>query len=332
MSETQRQFRVARRGYDPAEVDAVVHQLTTGAEAARRRAEQLEARVRELEESGAAEAPAEAVSFAHLGERVGQILSLADEEAHDVLARARAEAEQAHAEAGAAAQAIRDDADHYARQRRSEADAEAARILEDAKRAADDRIDTADRDAAARLQEAEAVYENQRAQAAKAAADFETTLAHRRKLAEEEFAVQMEESRARLEDIERQVERSRAEADAERAEATRQAQQLVQDAQQQAESLVSSAKTTASRVRADSERELAAASQRRDAINSQLANVRQMLTTLTGSSPAALADLPDGGEPPAETPVAADHDEPAEPDAGDDALTEQDDEQDEQRL
>src|SRR5262249_7044675 len=44
------------------------------------------------------------------------------------------------------------------------------------------------------------------------------------------------------------------------------------------------AKATAERVRADSERELTAASQRRDSINAQLANVRQMLATLTGTA------------------------------------------------
>ena len=54
---------------------------------------------------------------------------------------------------------------------------------------------------------------------------------------------------------------------------------------------MSDTKLTASRVRAASERELAAASQRRDSINAQLANVRQMLATLTGSAPAAL--IPD---------------------------------------
>ena len=53
------------------------------------------------------------------------------------------------------------------------------------------------------------------------------------------------------------------------------------------------AKGTAARVRADSDRELAAASQRRDAINQQLANVRQMLSALTGAVPAAALDASD---------------------------------------
>jgi DivIVA domain-containing protein len=307
-----RQFRVTRRGYDPDEVDRAVGALTSQADAARQRAEELEGRVHQLEAAHAAgeQVATDPLSFAHLGDRVGQILSLAEDEAHDLLERARAEIVAMRDEATAAVQAMRDDADHYATQRRSDADTEAARILEDAKRTADDRIDAADRDAAARLQEAEAVYEDQRAKAAKAAADFETTLAHRRKLAEEEFEVQMEDARTRLADLERQIERTRAEADAERTEAQREAQRLTQEAQEQAAALVSEAKLTASRVRADSARELAAASQRRDSINAQLANVRQMLATLTGSAPAALLpddlDAPDASatDEPGDVPVA----------------------------
>nr|WP_284289414.1 hypothetical protein [Angustibacter aerolatus] len=48
-------------------------------------------------------------------------------------------------------------------------------------------LDDADREATARREEAEAVYEHQRARAAQAAADFETTLAQRRQRAEADF-------------------------------------------------------------------------------------------------------------------------------------------------
>ena len=58
------------------------------------------------------------------------------------------------------------------------------------------------------------------------------------------------------------------------------------------------AKGTAARVRADSDRELAAASQRRDAINQQLANVRQMLSALTGAVPAVALEVPEIDEIP----------------------------------
>jgi hypothetical protein len=57
--------------------------------------------------------------------------------------------------------------------------------------------------------------------------------------------------------------------------------------------VISKAQAKAARVRAESERELSAATHRRDSINAQLANVRQMLATLSGTSPAALAELTD---------------------------------------
>jgi hypothetical protein len=61
--------------------------------------------------------------------------------------------------------------------------------------------------------------------------------------------------------------------------------------------LVKEARSTADRVRADSDRELAAASQRRDSINAQLSNVRQMLQTLSGAAIAAPALDGDLDEP-----------------------------------
>lgn len=316
MSDKMPTFSVTRRGYDPAEVDRVVGELTARTAEAQRRGEELEDRLRQLEAER--EAPSgEPVSFAHLGERVGQILTLAEQEAHEVRDVARAEAEALQKESHTAAQAVRDDADRYAEQRRSEAETEGARILEHARRAADERLDAAERDAATRLHEAECVYEDQRAKAAKASADFETTLARRRQVAEEEFAAQMDEARSRLVDLEAHIERSRSDADAERTEASRESRRLVEEAERHAEALVAEAKSTAARVRADSDRELAAASQRRDAINAQLANVRQMLTALTGVVPAGLVGLEtspveEAGEPSSTGPEAG-HDE------GDDA-------------
>jgi len=125
--------------------------------------------------------------------------------------------------------------------------------------------------------------------AAKAAADFETTLAGRRKAAEAEFTEKMAESQARLEEAQQHAEQTRVDADAAHGDALREARRIVEEAQQQAEQIVVEAKATATRVRADSERELVAATQRRDSINAQLSNVRQMLATLTGTS----VDLPD---------------------------------------
>ena len=184
--------------------------------------------------------------------------------------------------------------------------------MEEARRAADDRLDAAERDAAARLHEAEAFYENQRAKAAKASADFETTLARRRQAAEQEFNEQMDESRGRLADLEAQISQARADAEVERSEAARETQRLLSDAHEQAEALVAEAKATAARIRADSDRELAAASQRRDAINAQLANVRQMLSALTGVVPAVALEDVELDEPVAEDDALVEDAEDAE--------------------
>ena len=77
-------------------------------------------------------------------------------------------------------------------------------------------------------------------------------------------------------------------------------------------------------MRADSERELAAASQRRDSINAQLANVRQMLTTLTGAAPVALTDETPQDPAPADESESVDEvttadDEVTEPDVSDES-------------
>ena len=75
-----------------------------------------------------------------------------------------------------------------------------------------------------------------------------------------------------------------------------------------AHTLVSEAKTKADRIRGDSERELAAATQRRDSINAQLSNVRQMLAALGGvavAGPPELTEPVAGQSTPA--PVASQH-------------------------
>jgi hypothetical protein len=56
---------------------------------------------------------------------------------------------------------------------------------------------------------------------------------------------------------------------------------------------VSAAREKAERIRRDSERELSAATARRDSITSQLSNVRQMLATLGGASMVGTLDEQD---------------------------------------
>src|SRR5262249_29005729 len=145
----------------------------------------LAARVQELHD--AASSPSEPPSYEHLGARVGQILTLAETEADELRQRVQEETEAHRTSVNESSAQVREEADQYVTRVRSEADSQAARIVEDARKAADEHRDSAERDASVRLQEAEAVYEEQRARAAKAAADFETTLAGRRQAAEDEF-------------------------------------------------------------------------------------------------------------------------------------------------
>ena len=131
-------------------------------------------------------------------------------------------------------------------------------------------------------QEAEAIFEQQRADAAQAAADFETTLAERRERTAAEFRQQQAATQAQLDDLAQQVESARAAAQKEQESAEAQARRTLVEAEERAESIVREARAAADRVRSDSDRELAAATQRRDSINAQLTNVRQMLATLSG--------------------------------------------------
>ena len=93
---------------------------------------------------------------------------------------------------------------------------------------------------------------------------------------------------------------------AQQAAASKSARQLEQ-AGVQAQTMVAEAKTKAERIRDDSERVLVAATQRRDSINAQLTNVRQMLATLSGG---AMVNPPEPTESASAAEPAA---EPAEP-------------------
>jgi cell division septum initiation protein DivIVA len=294
MTDTPQPFRVVLRGYEPAQVDQRIQQLAAQAEEARAYAEQLAERVRLLEQepsAGGEPAAAPPATFEHLGERVAKILSLAEAEARDLLERGRTLLDDERSQVADEVSRQRSEADRHAEQTRSDADTEAARVLEDARRSADDRLDAAERDAAARLQEAEAIYEQQRAKAAQAAADFETTLARRRSAAEEDFTTQMQDARQRLAELEAHIDDTRTAAEKMNDETVRENRRLVEEAEKQAASIVGEARAQAARIRADSDRELAAATQRRDSINAQLANVRQMLATLTGGASVSMMDV-----------------------------------------
>ncbi len=319
-------FRLVRRGYEPTDVDQRIADLMKQAGDSQQRIVQLTARVRELEAAqklaGDQLVPTgSAPTFADLGARVGQILSLAEEEAAEIRASAKADFEERLREADQTAGTVRAEADDYALQRRTTADEEAKALVGNAHRRSDELHEETKRDAAARRAEAEALYEAQQAKAAQAAADFETTLAERRDRVEREFAAQFETTRGQLEEAQAHLEQTRNEAQRIRGDAETGGRRMVEDAQQEAESIVAQARAHADRIAAESDRALSAATQRRDSINAQLANVRQMLATLTNVSPAGLLAIDDVAleaiDEPAEPEAAAEAEEPVESDQPD---------------
>src|SRR5262245_13998102 len=147
MTQSDHQFRVVLRGYDPAEVDRAIGDLTGRVQAAEQAATKLHERVQQAEAAinAATEnaVPAQPATFAHLGERVGQILLLAEEEATELRETSRSEMEAVRKDAEQAAVSVRDAADQYAETRRRDADAEGTQLLTDARRAADQERDAA---------------------------------------------------------------------------------------------------------------------------------------------------------------------------------------------
>jgi cell division septum initiation protein DivIVA len=318
MNDTDSTFRVVLRGYEPAQVNRRLEELTTAVAQASAQRDAFAARLEAVERDRAETTPAEVepATFEHLGARVVQILSLATEEADDLRRTASREVAAERGRLEAETTRMREEAERYAADTRSAADTETARIIEDARRTADERLDNAERDAAARVQESEVIYEEQRAKAVQSAADFETTLAARRKTAEEEFQRQMEEVERRLNEAKQTLETARVDAEQTEATARLEAHNLVMAAEEQAASIVDGARTKAARMRAESDRELSAATQRRDAINAQLGNVRQMLATLTGSVPAPDPFAPGQPDDLGEHSHDEGSDHPAESDAG----------------
>ncbi|WP_341728630.1 hypothetical protein [Brooklawnia sp.] len=304
---TEAAFRLVRKGYEPSEVDQKVAQLSTSIRQLQSdlsrahdenavqtvenaklrqasddlgaRVEMLEQAVQEAREERDGGVPQ---SYANLGARVGQMLTLAQDEADGLRSTAQSDADLLTAQTKQQAVDLVANAEREAGELRSQAQADAARTVEEAKQQADHLRESAYGEATARLEEAEAVYEAQRAQAAAAAADFEQTLAERRADAMNELNSALEKKTAEVDLATEKLNEAHAEAERVTIDARNQAEQIVKDAQSQANTMLSEAKQRAEGIRQNSERELAAATARRDSITAQLSNVRQMLATLGG--------------------------------------------------
>lgn len=303
-------FRTVLRGYDPTEVDRAIGDLCKARDQARAEAAdeslslgKAQAAVSQLEEQLASyrtrlakleSAKEEQPSFSDIGARIGRMLALAEDEAAELRSRAKTEAERVSGEAIAEAEQLKANAERHSRDAISKADTEAARILEAAKRQADEIVDYADREAVARREEAEAVYEAHRARAAAAAAEFEQNLAERRDKAADELAAQTATNEQAIARLRERHDNLELEAESLLAGAKDQADATLKAAREEAVQHIASARASAVKIRRESERELQAAVARRDAINAQLANVRQMLATLDNTSSSLSSRLAEG--------------------------------------
>lgn len=305
---TESTFRTVRKGYEPTDVDRHINELKAATVRAQHEHAQASveldklhraysqatadiARLQErLAEAEEAANNGVAPTFEHLGQRVAEILSLAETEANELRANATADAEAATAAAAEQSERALASAHAEAADAAARSDAEVARKLADAQRRADEILDVADREAAARREEAEALFEDQRARAAAAATDFETTLAQRRDQAAQEFERALASHQQQLADAQERLDHTTREADQVRAAAARDADLKLQAAAAEADQHIRGAQETAAKIRRESERELAASAQQREAINSQLANVRQMLSTIGGNASGSLAE------------------------------------------
>lgn len=304
---TESRFRLVRKGYEPTEVDRIVAELSSRLERSladlakardesashvvenaklRQQGEDLMTRMKMLEQTLAEERAEQAStlppSYAALGERLGQMLQLASDEADDLRAAATDEIEAMHDENRAHCDALIADAKTEAADLVSRGQTEATRILEVARQQADQILEDSQSEANARMEEAEAVYEAQRAQAAQSAVEFEQNLAARREQATKELNDELHKLSEQVRLAETRLTETRSEADQTIREARTNADNMVREAKNRADSLLSEAKIRADGIRQNSERELAAATARRDSITAQLANVRQMLATLGG--------------------------------------------------
>ncbi|MDN5769114.1 MAG: hypothetical protein L0H96_25455 [Humibacillus sp.] len=293
-------FTLARRGYAAEEVDAFLETQNRTLQAAKKDASersveltklnaaladlrgQLSQQSRVMAELKRASTPAPSQAFVEIGERVGQILTLADTEATEMVARATAQAEALREQAATAADEQHAAAAAYAQEAHQRVDEESTRIIAQATREARAIVAEAQSVTASQRREAAAEYESHRAKASAASAELETTLAARRDQADREFEARRQAAEAALAEADQRVKQLTARAQQDAAELHARGTAALEAAQAQADQVVSEAHDHASRLREESDRELAAATSQRDSITGQLSNVRQMLATLGG--------------------------------------------------
>ena len=271
MAENIPNFAEARRGgYDQEQVTAYVGGLIREMEAAHSKVAELTRLVERLHAENNTYKQKAGSRYSGFGERIDQILVLAETEAAEVRQAATSEAERLKAEV----------------------EKWAASLWEDSKRQAEGIRADAERDALATRSEAQAYFEAQRTNAANVAAQLEATIASRREQADQEIDDRLTAVNRQVAAAEEHASQLRVDAERLRSETELVSNKRLADAERRAHEIVEEARANADRIRADSERELAAAIERRDLIDTQLGNLRHALSALsTLASPEVTAGL-----------------------------------------
>jgi hypothetical protein len=265
-------------GYDQAEVTAYVFGLTREIESAHTKVGELTRLVEGLQAENNTYKQRSGSRYSGFGERIDQMLTLAECEAAELRLAATVEAERL----------------------KGEVEKWAASLWEDSKRQAEGIRADAERDALATRSEAQAYFEAQRTNAAKVAAELEATIAARRDQAEQENANRLAAVGRQVGAAQEHAAQVRVDAERLRSETEIVANKRLADAERRAHEIIEEARANADLARADSDRELAAAMERRDLIDTQLGNLRHALSALsTLASPAVTADLERVSSPPA---------------------------------
>ena len=314
---SQMNFDTVRRGYDPDQVDQAVAALQStvsrlenqlvvtqqAGQAAANQAQDQQHLVDQLQADLAATraelkdlSSLEHADFSHLGDRVGQILTLAKEEADDLVAKARTQADEQTEQARALADQTRQDAEREAEEVRSKAEADATRTVEEANAHADDVRAQVKSEAAAARDEAAALMDSQRAAATAAAIDFEKTLGERRQEALKSLEADIAARHQEINEATVKLNEIRGEAQKTEFAARERAESIVRAAEQRGDEILIESQTRADQVRDNAERELAAALARRDSINEQLSGVREMLAAYGSPGASDIIDVTDASE------------------------------------
>lgn len=280
-------FRIVRRGYDCEQVGDRIAALTSERDTAvadrkiaQASVKSLEQRIQELhlETQSNQDQGDDIVSpYAGLGERIEEILHLAEEEAQTI----RAAVDQQRQTAEAAALQLREEAESEATRRKSAAKQECDRLIAEATSEAKALRTEALKEAQAKREEAGALFEEWRAKASEAAAEFESNLAKRREQSERSIASREDKAERILSVNGQRAEQMRLEAEKLRTDSERRAHRTVETSDLYAAEIVAAAKAHAEQIRSEAEREVAAIAKRRDHISNQMVNFREMLATVT---------------------------------------------------